>query len=105
MRDLIWIAALAAALAGVWFFMARLDRLLRDSAQPPEEEAGLRLGVERGLDAAALRSVLGEVRLEFGTEQELRLALAQGRLDAVFLRSGQAYGALLLWRVEALRRG
>ena len=74
MRDLIWIAALAAALAGVWFFMARLDRLLRDSAQPPEEEAGLRLGVERGLDAAALRSVLGEVRLEFGTEQELRLA-------------------------------
>ena len=38
MRDLIWIAALAAVLAGVWFFMARLDELLKGSA-PQEPEA------------------------------------------------------------------
>ena len=72
MRDLIWIAALAAVLAGVWFFMARLDELLKGSAPQEPEVAGLRLGVERGLDA--------------------------GRLDAIFLRSGQARGAVLLWR-------
>ena len=72
MRDLIWIAALSAVLAGVWFFMARLDELLKGSAPQEPEAAGLRLGVERGLDA--------------------------GRLDAIFLRSGQARGAVLLWR-------
>ena len=41
MRDLIWIAALAAVLAGVWFFMARLDELLKGSAPQEPEAAGL----------------------------------------------------------------
>lgn len=98
MRDLIWIAALAAVLAGVWFFMARLDELLKGSAPQEPEAAGLRLGVERGLDADALRGLLGEARLYIGSEQELRRALDAGRLDAIFLRSGQARGAVLLWR-------
>ena len=99
MRDLIWIAAVAAVLVAGWFFMARLDGLIeRSCGQREPEEAGLRLGVERGLDAGALCGMLGEVRLFTGTEQELRRELAEGRLDVILLRTGEACGAVLLWR-------
>ena len=99
MRDPIWIAAVAAVLVAGWFFVARLDVLIeRSCGQREPEEAGLRVGVERGLDAGALRGMLGEVTLFTGTERELRRELAEGRLDAILLRSGEACGAVLLWR-------